>query len=88
VTDHRVTGRTLITIAIAVALLTVILWQKATQDADDERIEESYRAISEGRPIPEGSTDRTLPLAAGGVAAVLFLGGIILVATTNREEDH
>lgn len=85
-TDNRRNGRLLIFAAIAAALLAVVLWSKADQDAEHDRITAGYTEALGGGPADEAEADHTASLAAGGLAAVLFLGGIILVATAPSED--
>lgn len=73
-------GGWLVAAALVLALAAVVLWTRESRQADRER----QTAVLAGRPVPD--EDRTLPLAAAGTAGVLFLGGVILVAS-NRDQS-
>lgn len=79
--DNRRTGRLLITAAIMAALVAVLLWSKAEQDADQEQLAEDYSEALGGGRAEDVEADHTGAFALGGLGAVLFLGGIVLVAT-------
>lgn len=79
-------GAALIATAAVLAVACLVLWTRGTRDADREALTAEYEAAITGRPYEEPEADRTAPLALGAIAAVAFLGGIILLATARPSE--
>jgi hypothetical protein len=78
-------GFWMICAAVVLAVAAVVMWNNGTADAEDDRLTEGFRASIAGQPADDIDPDRTGPLAAAGVGAVLFLGGIVLVASRSSD---
>lgn len=77
----RHVGIGLICLGLALALAVIPLWIAATNDAESAQTTEDYRAAIVGVPAETKDPNRTLPLAVGAIAAVVFLAGVIVVSS-------
>lgn len=68
-------GAMLAVVAIVVTVAAFIVWHTETQDAHEQGITDSV----------DVTPDHNLPVAMGAVSAVLFLSGVIVMATVPPE---
>lgn len=78
--QRRRIGVAMIVTAIALALVAGLLWMKGSNDLEDDQLAEDYRAVIDDDDAEDLEANRTGPLAAAGVAAVLVLAGVIVVS--------
>jgi hypothetical protein len=72
----------MIVAAIALGIACTSLWSKETRDTEyDNEVHQLAAAMGGNRFFTEDEPDRTLPTGLGVVAGLLFLGGVILVAS-------
>lgn len=83
----RTAGMTLVLAAVVLAVAALLLWQKASDDAEHDQLVDEYVAVLGGGPAEEVDADRTLPIAVAGLAAVSFVGGVIFLATSRPDDD-
>lgn len=88
-TEHgkRAAGIWLIVLAVILAIAAAVLWSDASDEAAADQLANEYAEALGGEPASEVEPDRAPALAGGGVAAVLFLGGVILLAGSRPDDD-
>jgi len=70
---HKRIGWWLLTLAGILTIATVLLWQKADQDAENERITAAYEAAITGVETDEPEPDRTPALITLGAAGITVI---------------
>lgn len=80
--QRRGTAAAMIAAAIFCLIAAGYLWQHESAQADDAQLVEEYRAAIDGDFPEDIEPDRVPAIALGAVAAVVFLGGILLFALT------
>lgn len=77
---RRTLAVALIVGAAVLAVVALLLWKQASDDADADALANDYAEASGADPFLDEDPDRTPALVAGGVAAVLFIAGVIVIA--------
>lgn len=70
---HKRIGWWLLTLAGILTIATVLLWQKADQDAENERITAAYEAAITGVETDEPEPNRTPALITLGTAGITVI---------------
>lgn len=80
---NRTTGAWLIGAALVLAVAAWGLWAWANSDSGmyDREVDALSHSMSTGEPYKQPEPNAAPSLILGGVAGVLFLGGIVLIAT-------
>lgn len=76
----------LIVSAVVLVALALVLWTRASDDAEAVELTDQYAEVLGSGPAEEVEPDRTPAMLAGGVAAVLFVSGVVVVTTTPRDD--
>jgi hypothetical protein len=83
---RRGIGVALVASAAVLVALALVLWTRASDDAEAATLADQYAEVLGAGPAEEVEPDRTPALLAGGVAAVLFVSGVVVLATTPRDD--
>lgn len=94
--DNRRIGALLIGAGVLVAVLGLVLWNNENERVNDEQVQQDLTAAFLGQQSPgEIEPNRSGPYFAFGVAALLFLSGVIFMATArpvdrppSGDDDH
>lgn len=76
---HKRIGWWLLTLAGILTIATVLLWQKADQDAENERITAAYEAAITGGEPAEPEPNRTPALITLGTAGITVICATLLL---------
>lgn len=82
----RTAGVLLLVVAALLAVGAVVLWGKASDDAEADRLEAGYTQAITGEAVEADDANRVPSLALAGVAAVSFLGGVIFLAASGHDD--
>jgi hypothetical protein len=81
-TDRRRAATAMIVASVLLALCAFLLWAKASRDAKDENLTRDFAEAISGQPLDDVEPNRAPALTAATVGGLLFLGGVILLAST------
>lgn len=77
---RRQIGAALIAASLLFALAAFLLWRSSSESQESEQLAEEYRAAIVGTAPEDVTANRVPALAAAGVSAVIFLGGVVVLA--------
>lgn len=83
--QKRKTGGWLLLVAVVCVVAGVVMWQRASEDADNENDVARITGFAVGRPVERVEPELTPSYVLFGVAAFSGLGGLILLAGAKTE---
>lgn len=80
--SRRHIGAALLISALVLVGAALVMWGAASDAAEKDQLAEEYRAAINGGPVEDIDPNRAGPIAIGATAAVLFLSGVVVLATS------